>query len=558
MNTGIDVEVDFTIWVPKEKSGKQSAEPSWEAAKPNKKIHVLLVGKEVLSFKTAKLQVFTAMEEIEAEAVTVLSAADIGEGKLGGLKWHAYISKSRVYPKTGDRITFITSDLEWIEWLRVCDVSRDKACGLSLVMENPSLARRKKRQATLSKEATKIKRHRNRRKHKKRSKKTYVDLTLDNDAEPTNDEYSSESSETTGGDTDSNEIKMVGDLIFKYHGVKPEYSSSIPVYVDPADTDRFFYITLGMARAWAKEKIECDENGSKVVTIAIPPKGPESKWMSRTTEQSKRNKTSSSSDSTLRDMAIMIKQVFGPLVPPPSDALDSSSEQTLKAPMSAYLSYCEIPDIDGLIKGCLDEAGIDQYILFDEKFLPRQVLVDLNLRPGVITRLYMNVKGFAKKLNKEQQPDQKAKIGIKIYHHSKMSFAAGPRKYRRKAMLGGKVPWLHPKRYHQFYTNKGIKREDIHEKNDLRRYNQANELVWRSQKQAEAHPHFFFLKGALAEVQNNIANWLFTPTDYLNANQVLRHSSNAKKFHEQPVEERKNWLEARMFKPGTQDFCQHQ
>ncbi|KAH9820274.1 hypothetical protein DFH28DRAFT_1201134 [Melampsora americana] len=148
MNTGIDVEVDFTIWVPKEKSGKQSAEPSWEAAKPNKKIHVLLVGKEVLSFKTAKLQVFTAMEEIEAEAVTVLSAADIGEGKLGGLKWHAYISKSRVYPKTGDRITFITSDLEWIEWLRVCDVSRDKACGLSLVMENPSLARRKKRQAS--------------------------------------------------------------------------------------------------------------------------------------------------------------------------------------------------------------------------------------------------------------------------------------------------------------------------------------------------------------------------------------------------------------------------
>ncbi|KAH9820272.1 hypothetical protein DFH28DRAFT_885747, partial [Melampsora americana] len=179
----------------------------------------------------------------------------------------------------------------------------------------------------------------------------------------------------------------------------------------------------------------------------------------------------------------------------------------------------------------------------------------------------------------------KAKIGIKIYHHSKMSFAAGPRKYRRKAMLGGKVPWLHPKRYHQFYTNKDElpdfdayllihfnrnrknstarerlrwKREDIHEKNDLRRYNQANELVWRSQKQAEAHAHFFFLKGALAEVQNNIANWLFTPTNYLNANQVLRHSSNAKKFHEQPVEERKNWLEARMFKPGTQDFCQHQ
>ncbi|KAH9820273.1 hypothetical protein DFH28DRAFT_1218710 [Melampsora americana] len=197
-----------------------------------------------------------------------------------------------------------------------------------------------------------------------------------NDAEPTNDEYSSESSETTGGDTDGDEIKMVGDLIFKYHGVKPE--------------------------AWAKEKIECDENGSKVVTIAIPPKGPESKWMSQTTEQSKRNKTSSSSDSTLRNMAIMIKQVFGPLVPPPSDALDSSSEQTLKAPMSAYLSYCEIPDIDGLIKGHLDEAGIDQYILFDEKFLPRQVLVDLNLRPGVITRLYMNVKGFSKKLNKEQ------------------------------------------------------------------------------------------------------------------------------------------------------------
>ncbi|KAH9815897.1 hypothetical protein DFH28DRAFT_1107345 [Melampsora americana] len=382
MNTGIDVEVDFTIWVPKEKSGNQLAEPLWEAAKPNKKIHVLLVGKEMLSFKTAKLQVFTVMEGITAEAVTVLSAADIGEGKLGGLKWHAYISKSRVSPKTGDQITFITSDLEWIEWLR---------------------------NEALSKEATKIKCHCNRHKHKKQSKKTHgnralteQELALDNDAEPPNDEYSSESSETTGGNTDSDEIKMVGDLIFKYHSVKPEYSSSIPVYMDPADTDQYFYITLGMARAWAKEKIECDENGSKVVTIAIPPKGPESKWMSQTTEKSKRNKTSSSSNSTLRDMAMMIKQVFGPLAPPPSDALDSSSEQTLKAPMSAFLSYCEIPDIDGSIKGRLDEAGIDQYILFDEKFLPRQILVDLNLRPGLITRLYMNVKGFAKKLNKEQ------------------------------------------------------------------------------------------------------------------------------------------------------------
>ncbi|KAH9821312.1 hypothetical protein DFH28DRAFT_923717 [Melampsora americana] len=53
-----------------------------------------------------------------------------------------------------------------------------------------------------------------------------------------------------------------------------------------------------------------------------------------------------------------------------------------------------------------------------------------------------------------KQPDRTATIGIKIYHHSKMSFAAGPRKYRRKAMLGGKGPWSHPKRYHQFYTNK--------------------------------------------------------------------------------------------------------
>ncbi|KAH9821313.1 hypothetical protein DFH28DRAFT_923718 [Melampsora americana] len=101
-------------------------------------------------------------------------------------------------------------------------------------------------------------------------------------------------------------------------------------------------------------------------------------------------------------MAMMIKQVFGPLAPPPSDALESSSKQTSKAPMSAYLSYCEMPDIDGSIKGRLNEASIDQYILSDETFLPGQVVVDLNLRPGVITQLNMNVRGFAKKLNKEQ------------------------------------------------------------------------------------------------------------------------------------------------------------
>ncbi|KAH9815896.1 hypothetical protein DFH28DRAFT_1082145 [Melampsora americana] len=166
-----------------------------------------------------------------------------------------------------------------------------------------------------------------------------------------------------------------------------------------------------------------------------------------------------------------------------------------------------------------------------------------------------------------KQPDRTAKIGIKIYHHSKMSFAAGPCKYRRKAMLGGKYQLLmvlffqtsdELPDFDVYLLRLRWKREDLCKQNDLHLYNQANKLVWRSQKQAEAHAHFFVLKGALAEVQNNIANWLFTPTNYLNANQVLRHSSNAKKFHEQPVEERKNWLEARMFEPGTQDFCQHQ
>ncbi|EGG09731.1 uncharacterized protein MELLADRAFT_60820 [Melampsora larici-populina 98AG31] len=189
---------------------------------------------------------------------------------------------------------------------------------------------------------------------------------------------------------------------------------------------------------------------------------------------------------------------------------------------------------------------------------------------------WSNLPRMAQNQNRlRKQPERKAKLGFKMYKsQSNLSFAAGPRKPCRSPIPGGKIPWVHPKRYKTFYMDNDElpdfntyvflplnrnckkstssqrlrwKREDIREQKDLNRWNQANMAVWRSKQQAESHRHFFFLKGALANVQNYGPEWLFSPADYTLAHQILRESLKAEQYHEVPVENRKQWLEQKMF-----------
>ncbi|KAH9815089.1 hypothetical protein DFH28DRAFT_1165266 [Melampsora americana] len=422
LNTGINLSIDYTIWIWKTKSGKQSGEPTWEATKPAKKLNVLVTGMSITSFESGKAQIFSEIKQSKPEAFTLLRAADSGESDSGSLNWHAYISMSRAYPKTGDRMVFITNDTEWSEWLQVCKASKDKTCGLHLMIENPGLAHKKRRQnKALLIEAARIKRQHNRHaaKRAKKAKKSKKlkndnneglpqdDLALDDDTdnaedvELSTDDHSSQGTESTGGDSDTNAIKIVTGDIYKRHPIKTTYCTSTPVYVDPLNKNRFFYITAAIARNWATEKLKCDDEGSKVVTVDVPPKLSSMYWKDLATEKSKRH-MASSGDSSLQDMAVMLKEVITSSSQPTSDASQSSLGPTLKAPMAEYLRYCEIDDPNGAIKDCLAGAGIDQYFLFNPDHLPREDLKDLKLSIGTIARLYMNVKAFSKKLDEEQ------------------------------------------------------------------------------------------------------------------------------------------------------------
>ncbi|KAH9823877.1 hypothetical protein DFH28DRAFT_1161779 [Melampsora americana] len=421
LNTGINLVIDYTIWIRKTKAGKHSGEPTWEATKPAKKLNVSITGMSTTSFESAKAQIFSEIKQSKSEAFTLLRAAEDGKSDSGGLKWHAYIAMSRAYPKTGDRMVFISNNTDWTNWLHACKASKDKVCGLHLMIENPGLAHKKKRQnEALLIEAARIKRRRNRHaakraKKAKKSKKTNNDnnegltqdeLALDNDAENdedpglTTDDNSSEASESTGGDSDTDAIKIVTGDIYKRHPIKTEYCTSTPVYVDPLNRDRFFYITAAIARNWATEKLKCDDEGSKVVTVDVPPKLSSMYWKHLSTEKAKRQK-GSSGDSSLQDMAVMLKEVITSNSQPTSDAPRSSIGPTLKAPMADYLKYCDIDDPDGAIKNLLAGAGIDQYYLFHPDHLPREDLKELKLSIGTIARLYMNVKGFSKKLDEQ-------------------------------------------------------------------------------------------------------------------------------------------------------------
>ncbi|KAH9809347.1 hypothetical protein DFH28DRAFT_1086418 [Melampsora americana] len=589
VNTVFDISIDYTIWIRKTKSGKQSGEPIWELTKPTRKLNVILTGASTTSFKTAKLQVFSEIKKISDETLTLLRAAEDGESDSGGLHWHAYITMNRVYPKTGDRTKFITNDTEWMDWLHACKASKDRICGLHLMIENPGLAHKKKRQnEALLIEAARIKRRHNRHaaKRAKKAKKTKktknranegltqeelaLDDDADNDEDPglTTEDHSSEAGESTGGDSDTDAIKIVSGDIYKRHPIRTEYCTSTPVYIDPLNKDRFFYITAAIARNWAKEKLKCDDEGTKVVTVDVPPKVPSMYWKDLSTEKTRRYKASSG-DSSLQDMALMLKQVITSNSQPPSHAPQSSIGPTLKAPMSEYLRYCEIEDPNGVINDVLAEAGIDQYSLFNPDHLPREDLKELKLSIGTIARLYMNV-----------QPPRSSKLAINLhYTHSKVSFAAGPRKYRRKAMPGGMIPWSHPKRYPQFYQDQDElpnldlylmnqynrnykhstpsqrlrwKREDARERKELYRWTQATHSEWRAKKQLDFHQHFSFLKSALADIQNYASKWKFTPEDRRLAHQVLRFSSNAEEYTNQALEDRKFWLKKEIIKsrPG--------
>lgn len=65
---------------------------------------------------------------------------------------------------------------------------------------------------------------------------------------------------------------------------------------------------------------------------------------------------------------------------------------------------------------------------------------------------------------------------------------------------------------------------------------------------------FFFLKGALAEVQLKGPDLLFTEADYKLANEVLRGCWKAKEYHDQAEGNKMKWLEKKMYETQTGDI----
>jgi hypothetical protein len=144
--TGIDASIDYTIYTRKTKPGKPTANPTFECTKSSKKMVFKIIGESGLSFGITKLKILHELTKTEPHAATLLRNADAGKGDLGSLTWFAYISGTQTYPKTEKNLVKITNDLEWLKWVEVCHVSRDKTCGLILMMPNPASELKRKRQ----------------------------------------------------------------------------------------------------------------------------------------------------------------------------------------------------------------------------------------------------------------------------------------------------------------------------------------------------------------------------------------------------------------------------
>ncbi|KAH9808505.1 hypothetical protein DFH28DRAFT_935869 [Melampsora americana] len=120
------------------------------------------------------------------------------------------------------------------------------------------------------------------------------------------------------------------------------------------------------------------------------------------------NNNHSTDQSLTSDSSItnFLKQIIGSIAQPLSNAAKTISESVPEAPMLAYLAFCKIADLNGSIERRLTDAGLDQFTDFNQEFLPREELAKLDLRPGVITWLYMNVKSFQNKLTENQMQQQ--------------------------------------------------------------------------------------------------------------------------------------------------------
>ncbi|KAH9816723.1 hypothetical protein DFH28DRAFT_1081589 [Melampsora americana] len=383
INTGIDVKINYTMWIQKGQVKKSLAE-SYELRKPSKEFDFKIIGKEGLSFRNTKQKILVKIATAEKNAATLLRAANAGKGPVD-LQWHAYITMNRVNHK-------------WVEFLHACDTSQDKICGLKLIMPNPELVNKRKRQEeTLVIKAAKINRKHNCQAARK-SKKTPVDqgltaqvLVLENNNNvELNTDNQSKSGKSTGGDTDSDAVRIVANAIFKIHPIQRDYNPLTPVFVDPLNTNWFFFITGEMARIWAKEK----------VIFFIPPEGSGIKWLSQLAEQAKRCNIRSTGNSDL-NLGSILKHILDSKGQPDTNGGNSNIEPALKAPLARYLEFCEIADPNGSIESCLTNAGLDQHSLFIRNFLPREDLVHLGLVPGVITQLFLNVNAFNKKLKNE-------------------------------------------------------------------------------------------------------------------------------------------------------------
>lgn len=143
MKDGFEVVIDYEIWIEKVKTGKNLPQNCFEMARPIVKPSVCLVGDWIGYFDAGKEVIFSELQKTDDQAVILLRSAD---KKKSGLRWLAFVTGTKTYPKTGERAVVIVDDVSWMMWLRACHASREKVCGLKLVMENPNLAQKKERQ----------------------------------------------------------------------------------------------------------------------------------------------------------------------------------------------------------------------------------------------------------------------------------------------------------------------------------------------------------------------------------------------------------------------------
>jgi len=380
----IKIMISFRLFAPtkNQQSGPktQAKKKTWGVVNSSHDVPID-VEVEVTSFVDFQSKVITACNEHFGGAGRVIRKGLTARPQA--IFWYGSIARCRSFAKKD--LCEIHHSYQYRDWLDVaCDAGRSEVA-LSLKMENPSkVAKRAEMEDLLAAQALRDDAIKNSVSSKRKGDDDGSEY--DSTEEPDPEEW----------DTINIHMKR----IFKKYLINTQYDRHNPVFLDPANPNRYILLTVDACSQWAKALAERKDG----VSIDSPPSslpyitmtGAKRARLTKKSTTSGNDMSLNNANVTLLAELIGAKRVPSPM--PDHDRPDTPiSSPPNKPDIESYLDFLGIRDKDHTLEILLAN-GFHSHKVFKSSGLARSEVKELGLTLGVVTMLFDNVVKYEKTL----------------------------------------------------------------------------------------------------------------------------------------------------------------